>query len=116
MAFQHPQTSQLSVAGKVVFTIFELDTDWEPTVGFPLGGPAMQTLEVRAHWDAEAGVWWAESNDVPGLVAEAHAHDDLVAELRQLVPELLRINMPDYPHERLMLRVVSDQLEDICCA
>jgi hypothetical protein len=27
--------------------------------------------EIRAQWDSEAGVWVAESEDVPGLVAEA---------------------------------------------
>ena len=31
----------------------------------------MQRLEVKAEWDAEAKVWVATSNDLPGLVTEA---------------------------------------------
>lgn len=76
----------------------------------------MQTYEVRAHWDAEAKVWWAESDDVPGLVAEAPTHDALVEELRQLVPELLQLNVPDRAHGRITLRLISEQVEDICYA
>lgn len=76
----------------------------------------MRTYEVRAHWDREVGAWWAESDDVPGLVAEARTHDALVEDLRRLVPELLELNMPDAGQGRFFLRIVSDQVEDICCA
>lgn len=76
----------------------------------------MQTYEVRAHWDSEARVWWAESSDVPGLVAEAATHDALIDELKLLVPELLEMNLPHVQHEKSMLRVVSEQIEDICYA
>ncbi len=53
-------------------------------------------LSVQAQWDAEAGVWVASSDDVPGLVAEAVSLDELFRELQALVPELLTLNgMPD---------------------
>jgi predicted RNase H-like HicB family nuclease len=45
--------------------------------------------EIRAQWDDEAGVWVAESDDVPGLVAEADSPKVLVQKLRTLIPELL---------------------------
>jgi predicted RNase H-like HicB family nuclease len=48
--------------------------------------------EVRAQWDSEAGVWVAESEDVPGLVAEADSPNVLVQKLRTLIPELLELN------------------------
>ena len=54
----------------------------------------MNTYVVRAFWDAEAGVWVAESDDVPGLVAEASTPAELEAKLRVLVPELLELNAP----------------------
>ncbi len=73
----------------------------------------MAMYDIRAHWDAEAHVWWAESEDVPGLVAEARTHDGLIEELRLLVPELLRLNLPDVEHETVSFRVVSDQVEDV---
>lgn len=75
----------------------------------------MKTYEVRAHWDAEAGVWWAESDDVPGLVAEAETLEQLVAELRLLVPELLEANEGRRPG-RIPLRVVADRTEELSAA
>jgi len=51
-----------------------------------------RTYEVTAHWDTEAAVWVAESEDVPGLVAEAGSPNALVEKLRVLVPELLELN------------------------
>ena len=48
--------------------------------------------EIRAQWDGEAGVWVAESDDVPGLVVEADSPKVLVQKLRTLIPELLELN------------------------
>ena len=48
--------------------------------------------EVLARWDTEAGVWVAESEDVPGLVAEADSPNVLAQKLRTLIPELLELN------------------------
>jgi predicted RNase H-like HicB family nuclease len=48
--------------------------------------------EVLAQWDGEAGVWIAESEDVPGLVAEAESPNGLARKLRTLIPELLELN------------------------
>ncbi len=76
----------------------------------------MQTYEVRANWDPEAKVWWAESDDVPGLVAETRTHGEMVAELRLLIPELLELNLPDRPREGITVRLTSQQVEDICYA
>jgi predicted RNase H-like HicB family nuclease len=47
-----------------------------------------RTYQVDAHWDPEAGVWVAESDDIPGLVAEAESMKSLVEKVRALVPEL----------------------------
>ena len=48
--------------------------------------------EVLAQWDSDAGVWVAESEDVPGLVAEAESPNGLAKKLRILIPELLELN------------------------
>ena len=42
--------------------------------------------------DIDAGVWVAESDDVPGLVAEADSPNVLAQKLRTLIPELLALN------------------------
>lgn len=52
----------------------------------------MQEFIVRAVRDAEASVWVAESDDVPGLVTEADTVEQLLAKLRMLIPELLELN------------------------
>ncbi len=46
-------------------------------------------VEVRALWDAEAEVWSAEGENLPGLVTEADTPDALMSKLQTLVPELL---------------------------
>jgi hypothetical protein len=51
-----------------------------------------RTYEVQARWDSEAGVWVAESDDIPGLVAEAESMNALVEKVRVLVPELFELN------------------------
>jgi hypothetical protein len=52
----------------------------------------MQTFHIEASWDAEAEVWVATSDDVPGLVTEAASIEALAHKLRVLVPELLEAN------------------------
>jgi predicted RNase H-like HicB family nuclease len=51
-----------------------------------------RTYEILAQWDSEAGVWVAESDDVPGLVAEADSPNMLAQKLRILIPEMLELN------------------------
>ena len=47
---------------------------------------------VRAEWDADAGVWVASSDDVPGLITESETLEALDTKLQTLVPELLEAN------------------------
>jgi predicted RNase H-like HicB family nuclease len=51
-----------------------------------------RTYVVHATWDGDADVWVAESDDVPGLIAEAATPQALLSKLRVLVPELLELN------------------------
>jgi len=51
-----------------------------------------ETFEVLARWDSEAAVWVAESDDIPGLVAEADSPNNLARKLKILIPELLELN------------------------
>lgn len=54
--------------------------------------PNERNVEVNATWDDEAGVWVAESNDVPGLVTEAETMESLLEKLRILIPELMELS------------------------
>ena len=69
-----------------------------------------RVYEIRAQWDSEAGVWVAESEDVPGLVAEADSPNALVQKLRTLIPELLELN--GVPHDGPASFHLSYQHED----
>jgi len=53
---------------------------------------AQQVYIVTAEWDAEAAVWVATSEDVPGLATGADTFEALAAKLRVMVPELLELN------------------------
>ena len=52
----------------------------------------MRTVIVEAEWDAEAKVWVATSDDVPGLATEADTIDALRSKLEIMIPELLSAN------------------------
>lgn len=52
----------------------------------------MSSYEVRADWDAQAKVWVASSEDVPGLNTEAETFEALVEKVLAIVPELLELN------------------------
>jgi predicted RNase H-like HicB family nuclease len=49
-------------------------------------------VTVRAEWDAEARVWFATSDDVPGLVTEADTMEELMKKLLVMVPEVMELN------------------------
>ncbi len=48
--------------------------------------------QVDAFWDNDTNVWVATSDDVPGLATEADTLEALSQKLRDMVPELLRLN------------------------
>jgi predicted RNase H-like HicB family nuclease len=52
----------------------------------------MRTVTVKAEWDDEAGVWVAESDDVPGLATGADTIEELVERLKVVIPEMLEEN------------------------
>ena len=55
--------------------------------------PAMsRSITIDARWDAEASVWIATSNDVPGLVVEADTWPAMIEEVRLVLPDLLELS------------------------
>jgi hypothetical protein len=51
-----------------------------------------RSITIDARWDAEAGVWFATSTDVPGLVVEAETWPAMIDEVRLVLPELLSLS------------------------
>ncbi len=71
-----------------------------------------RTYQVEARWDSEAGVWVAESNDIPGLVAEAESMNALVEKVRVLVPELFELNGGLEPGQKVVNVLVRAHHEE----
>jgi predicted RNase H-like HicB family nuclease len=51
-----------------------------------------QVYTVHCTWDADAAVWVAASDDVPGLATGADGLDALIEKLKVVIPELLEAN------------------------
>ena len=52
----------------------------------------MKTHFVHCEWDDEAKVWYVAHSTVPGLATEATEPAELLAKLREMIPELLELN------------------------
>ena len=63
---------------------------------------------VFVDWDAEARVWVARSEDIPGLVTEAPSFEGLDQNVREIIPELLRLNRPSTSAGVFPYRLVRD--------
>jgi len=78
-----------------------------------------RTYEVEARWDSEAGVWVAESDDIPGLVAEAEFMNALGEKIRVLVPELFELNGGLEPGQKVVdvrLRAYHEETASVLVA
>lgn len=51
-----------------------------------------KVIAVQAFWDAEARVWVATSDDLPGLATEADTAEKLSEKLKVMIPELIELN------------------------
>ena len=49
----------------------------------------MVTYRFVVDFDSDAGVWYVRDSNLPGLRTEARSLDDLVRNLRVMVPDLL---------------------------
>ena len=56
---------------------------------------AQQIIVVKAARDPDAGVWFIESSDLPGLNAEAETIEALVDKLPALISDLVSEGRPD---------------------
>jgi hypothetical protein len=72
----------------------------------------MATFKILAHWDPDAGVWWAESDDIRGVVGEAETVEQLFDDLKQTVPDLLRMNHNMGP-QSVEIQLLADRTEGV---
>jgi uncharacterized protein DUF1902 len=77
----------------------------------------VNSFVIEVLWDDDAEVWVAESDGVPGLIAEADSRTHLIEKLAVLIPELLELNsFPTDPHKpldiTLRFRRAAEQSEE----
>ncbi len=77
----------------------------------------MRPYEIRAEWDAEAEVWVASSDDVPGSATGANTFEELIAKLRSVIPELLEENgLLPTGNESIPFAVYAERVENVRAA
>ena len=69
----------------------------------------MKEHQVFAQWDAEAGVWVATSEDVPGLCAEAASLEELLTIVGELIPELMELNCDIQPDAEFPFHITAER-------
>jgi hypothetical protein len=72
----------------------------------------MPEYTVNLPWDAEAAVWTATSDSIPGLVMESGSLDALIERVRFAAPELLEMN--GIPAKNFSLFFHSERHEQVC--
>ena len=70
-----------------------------------------QPIVVSATWDAEAKVWIAESDSVPGLATGADTLEELVEKLKVAIPELLAENGVPFEPDNLPFKIEAQRSE-----
>jgi predicted RNase H-like HicB family nuclease len=68
-------------------------------------------IVVNATWDAEAKVWIAESDGVPGLATGADTLEELVQKLKVAIPELLAENGIAFEADNLPFKIEAERSE-----
>jgi len=76
----------------------------------------MEIKIVNAHWDDAAKVWWATSEDVPGLVAEEPTYEALLKTVLEVVPELLRLNGHARLAKKARVKLIAERQETVAVA
>jgi hypothetical protein len=69
-------------------------------------------FKVVVTWDHDAELWVADSDDIPGLAAEAPDHEALSQKLATLIPELLTLNKVAFNPEKEIEIVLSYRREE----
>ena len=69
-------------------------------------------FEIKAQWDAEAGVWWC-SNDVLPLTTEAPTFEQLVARVLEIAPEIAAENGLAMPGDQIELHVFAERVHSV---
>lgn len=71
----------------------------------------MNSILVKAEWDAEASVWVATSDDVAGLVAEAPTLEKLRPKLLSMISDLIELNRIESKLAEIPVHIVAHSID-----
>ena len=54
-------------------------------------------FEAEVHRDPDSGIWWVQSDDLPGLATEATSLQHLIDHIMSLAPAIVRQNLGRNP-------------------
>jgi predicted RNase H-like HicB family nuclease len=79
----------------------------------------MTAYKVKAHWDAQDRIWWAECPENHGVVAEASSVESLLEAIQKTFPDIVDLDLQLGPEEvgapvRLALKGAQEQLDLRC--
>jgi Domain of unknown function (DUF1902) len=59
----------------------------------------MTAYKVRAHWDENDSIWWAECSEYHGIVAEAATVESLLDAIQRTFPDLVDLDLQLGPED-----------------
>ena len=71
----------------------------------------MNSIIVKAEWDSEASVWVAQSDDVPGLVAESSSLEKLRPKVLAMISDLIELNKMQVQLSEIPVHIVTHSLD-----
>jgi Domain of unknown function (DUF1902) len=71
----------------------------------------MNSIIVKAEWDSEASVWVAQSDDVPGLVAESVSLEKLRPKVLAMISDLIELNKMQVQLSEIPVHIVAHSLD-----
>jgi hypothetical protein len=71
-----------------------------------------KSFQVRAEWDAAAGVWWCSNDELP-LTTEAPTFDELVSRVMEAAPEIAGLNGLAATGEEIEIHVTADRAQAV---
>jgi len=81
----------------------------------------MKVFKIYARFDEKSNVWYVEKSNVPGLRAEAETQEELLEELKILIPALLQANNVDVEgdkqaHKSVPIELIAQRREHVVVA
>jgi predicted RNase H-like HicB family nuclease len=59
----------------------------------------MTVYKVKAHWDAQDRIWWAECPENHGIVAEASSVESLLEAIQKTFPDIVDLDLQLGPED-----------------